>query len=98
LIFNPQGGVMKAIKVNYQVGKDIIEKGKDESVEDWLDVCDNFNNDVHKVRHVSGHKGYTSLYECFDDDNVSSFYMVAEDEDLYSVRKKNRLRSLGLDK
>lgn len=89
---------MKAIKVNYQADKDIIETGKDEIVEDWIDVCEKFDNDVHKVRDVSDHEGYTSLYECFDDDNISFFYLVGEDKDLYKVRRKNRFRSLGLDK
>ncbi len=89
---------MKAIKVNYKTDKDIIEAGKGEIVEDWLDICDKFNNDVHKVRDVTDHEEYTSLYECFDDDSVSFFYLVREDEELYKVRKKHRFRSLGLDK
>jgi len=89
---------MKAIKVNYKTDKDIIEAGKGEIVEDWLDICDKFNNDVHRIREVSDYEGYTSLYECFDDDNVSSFYLVRENEELYKIRRKNRLRGLGLEK
>ncbi|MBT3310945.1 MAG: hypothetical protein HN737_08700 [Desulfobacterales bacterium] len=89
---------MKAINVNYNTDKEIIKAGKDKIIEDWSDVCEKFNNDVHRIREVSDYEEYTSLYECFDEDNVSFFYLVREDEELYKIRRKNRLRGLGLAK
>ena len=90
---------MKAINVNYNTNKDIIKAGKDKKIEDWFDVCEKFNNDVHRIREVSEYEDYTSLYECFDENNSSFFYLVKEDnEELYKIRRKNRLRGLGLEK
>ncbi len=89
---------MKSIIVNYDKEKDTIEMRNDVTVEDWVEVCNKFNDDVHKIRAVSDLDDYNRLYECFDDDDNSVFYVVAEDTDLYRLRKKNVFQKLGLDK
>jgi len=65
--------------------------------ENWLDVCQHFNDDVHRIEDVAGSEKYTALYECFDDDNHSVLYLVEETEELKRVRRQRFRRHLGLN-
>ncbi len=88
---------MKSIMVNYDKEKDTIEIRDDATEEDWVSVCDKFNDDVHKIQTISELGDYNRLYECYDDDNNSTFYVVEEDAALYKLRRKNVYKKLGLD-
>lgn len=63
--------------------------------EDWIKVCTRFNDDVHRISDITDVEGFTALYQCFDDDNRSVFYLVDEDKSLFRLRRKHFLENLG---
>jgi hypothetical protein len=86
---------MKAMRVKFEKEKDTIETIDDGTEEDWIDVCENFDNDVHRIRDVEGHPPYNALYACYDEGNKPSYYLVKEDRQLDKVRHKVFLKKLG---
>lgn len=88
-------GCMKAVLVRFNKDEDTIHTIKDQTVENWVDVCHRYDNDVHRLRDASEHAPYTALYECFDEDNQSQYYLVEEDHRLRQIRQKVFLSKLG---
>jgi len=88
---------MKAIRAKLESDNEtpVIVEGAE--VEDWLAVCERFDDDVHRIRDLAGIEDYNSLYECFDDDNRSHLYLVAEDASLHRIRRKHFYRAVGKD-
>ncbi len=86
---------MKSIIVNYNEDTSTIEMRDDVSVEDWTEICVKFNDDVHRVRDAKDQGEFTGLYECFDNYNNKTYYLVEEDTKLYRLRRKNFLTKLG---
>ena len=86
---------MKAILAEYSGDIDTIQVKKDAEQENWVNVCHRFNDDVHRVCDVKEPEGFTALYECFDDDNTSVFYLVEEDKRLFKLRRKHFLDNIG---
>lgn len=89
---------MKAILVDYDVKSDKITIKNDAEEMYWVTVCEEFNDDVHRIRGIRDMDDYTGLYECIDDDNKSSYYIVEEDSELYRVKHRHFLDSIGLKK
>ena len=86
---------MDAILVEYDRKTDAVEVVKEAVVENWIAVCGRFNDDVHRLRDVSDIGRYTGLYECFDAQDKSVFYVVEEDTSLFKLRRKNFLKNIG---
>ncbi|MBT3176817.1 MAG: hypothetical protein HOG03_19785 [Desulfobacula sp.] len=87
---------MKSIQAEFEkLSKKItIKKGAKE--EDWVSVCEKFNDDVSRICDVVDQQDYTGLFECCDDDNKRFFYLVKEDKNLYRVKHRHFLDNLGL--
>ena len=66
--------------------------------ENWVTVCQRFNDDVSRVCDVTDTEDYTGLYECFDADNKPFFYLVKEDKTLFRMKRKNFLDNVGVQK
>lgn len=64
--------------------------------EDWAAICRKFNDDVTRISDVTDQGEYTGLFECFDNANVSFFYLVKEDKNLYRMKHRHFLGNLGL--
>jgi hypothetical protein len=64
--------------------------------EDWIKVCEKFNDDVSRVMEVTDQGDYTALFECCDDYNKKVYYLVEEDSGLYKLKHKRFLENLGL--
>lgn len=88
---------MKSIRVDYDEKTKGIEIPDASADENWVEVCEKFNDDVHRICDVTDQGTYTGLYECYDDDNRKSHYLVEEDRALYRRRHTNMMRNLGLD-
>ena len=88
---------MKSIRVEYDEKTEKVEIPDGSEEESWVEVCEKFNDDVHRLATVTDQGAYTGLYECFDDDNRKSHYLVEEDSSLYKKRHINMLRNLGLE-
>lgn len=86
---------MKSVRVDYEEKDDGIALKESAKEESWVTVCRRFNDDVHRLRDVSGMGVYTGLYRCFDDDNREFYYMVEEDETLYQLKHRQFLNKLG---
>ena len=86
---------MKSLQVQYDKKEDKLTLIKDQSDEDWIDVCEQFDNDVHRLRDETEHPSYTGLYECFDEDNQPTYYLVQEDARLHKMRHQVFLSKLG---
>ena len=86
---------MKSILADYD--KDIRKATvhADAQPEDWVKVCTRFNDDVHRISDITDIEGFTALYQCFDDDNRSIFYLVNEDKSLFRLRRKHFLKNIG---
>jgi len=81
--------------VDYDEKTDVITSKDAVKEEPWVSVCRRFNDDVHRLRNVSGMGNFTGLYECFDDDNTRTYFIVEEDEGLYRLRRKHFLEKIG---
>jgi hypothetical protein len=89
------GGQMRALQVHFDKDKDEITRIDDQEEEEWLKVCERFDNDVHRICDSEGQGGYTALYGCFDEDNIPSYYLVEEDRQLEKIRRKVFFNKLG---
>ncbi len=87
---------MKAIQVEFEKVSDKINIKEDAKKENWVDVCRKFNDDVSRLRDVDDQGEYTGLFECFDDRNVSFYYLVKEDRKLYRMKHRHFRDNLGL--
>ena len=86
---------MKATQVQYDENKDLIKRIKGQPEEDWVAVCERFENDVQRVRDVQDQSPYTALYVCFDQDNQPVHFLVQEDRQLNKLRHKVFFSKLG---
>lgn len=86
---------MKSLHVKYNAETQAIDSIDDASPKPWEDVCQRFDNDVHRIMDLSDTKGYTALYACYDEDNQPVYYMVEEDDALLKLRHKTFLGKLG---
>lgn len=87
---------MDSIKVEYNEDSDTITKIEGEEPELWLDVCERFNDDVHRIQSISDMDKFTGLFECIDDANTVFHYIVEEDKALYKYKRRNVYNKLGL--
>ncbi len=86
---------MKALRVEYNKDNDELEIIAGQTDEDWVAVCDQFDNDVERIRNADNQSPYTALYACFDEDNQPVYYLVVEDRQLKKIRHKAFLSKLG---
>ena len=87
---------MKSIQADYEKESNKISIKQDAKEENWVAVCERFNDDVSRISDVADIEDYTGLFECFDDHNSPSFYLVREDKDLYRIKRKRFMDNLGL--
>lgn len=86
---------MKALSVTYDDASDSVAPTADAQEEDWAEVCERFDGDVHRVRDAGEVSGYNALYLCYDEDNRPIHYLVTEDAELQRARQRVFLRKLG---
>ena len=86
---------MKALQVTFDRDKDDITPVGEKRAENWIDVCERFDDDVHRIRDVAEPEPYTALYACYDEDNMPSYYLVEEDRQLDRIRRRVFLNKLG---
>ena len=86
---------MKALQVDFSKEDDVISTVEGRVEEDWIGVCERFENDVHRLRDVSGQPPFTGLYACYDEDNNPFYYLVEETPRLNRMRHKVFLNKLG---
>jgi hypothetical protein len=89
---------MKAIRVAYDRDEETVELLADAEQEEWVQVCEAFHDDVHRIRSVEDVPGYNALYLCYDDDNNGVYYLASEEKDLYRLKRSTFLKKLGMDK
>jgi hypothetical protein len=86
---------MKALSVTYDDDGDSVAPPADAQEEDWVEVCERFEGDVHRLRDAGEVVGYNALYVCYDEDNLPTHYLVAADAELQRARRRVFLRKLG---
>ncbi len=86
---------MKALQVKFDKAEDKIDQVNQDKEENWIDVCERFDDDVHRVRDVPSHEPYTALYACYDEVNLPTYYLVEEDRQLDRIRHRVFLNKLG---
>jgi hypothetical protein len=86
---------MKSLRVQYDKAEDKFTFIKEQSKQEWVDVCERFDNDVHRLRDETAHPPYTGLYECFDEHNHPAYYLVEENAQLRKIRQQVFLSKLG---
>ncbi|MFO7885832.1 MAG: hypothetical protein R6U68_13530 [Desulfobacteraceae bacterium] len=86
---------MKSIQAQFDKSSNSIQIKKDAQQEDWIDVCEKFNNDVERICYVDDQEDYTALYQCFDENNREYFYLVKEEKELYALRRRHFLNKIG---
>jgi hypothetical protein len=86
---------MKAQQVRYDQDADAIDSPEDQAPEDWVEVCDRYDNDVQRVRDVQDRPPFTALYACYDPDNRPVYFLVEEDRGLDRLRHKVFFSKLG---
>lgn len=86
---------MRSILADYdkKTQKIAIHEGAKE--ENWVKVCNRYNDDVNRICDVTTIKDFTGLYQCFDDHNKTIFYLVNEDKSLFRIRRKHFLGNIG---
>ena len=87
---------MKSINVNYDEETDAISPIETAKDEGWIDICERFDNDVHRIKSIEHPNGYTALYQCLDSENEPFYYLVQEDARLKRLRHKVFFNKLGL--
>lgn len=87
---------MRAIQADYDKTSQSISIHEGAKEEEWIKVCERFNDDVSRVCDVTDIENYTGLFECFDDHNKPFFYLVCEDKALYRLKHKHFFDNLGL--
>jgi len=86
---------MKSLRVNFDETDQSTTPIENATIEPWDDVCERFDNDVHRIMTVSDQEDFTAIYACYDDNNEPAYYLVEEDEDLAKLRRKIFLKKLG---
>ena len=86
---------MQAIKIDYNESNGTISQIDTASPEAWDEICQRFDNDVHRIKDVTDQAGYTALYVCYDENNLPVNYLVEEDETLMKLRRRTHLSKLG---
>ena len=86
---------MKSIQAEFQKDPREIKVKAKAKQEDWREVCSRFNDDVERVCDVTDFKGYTGLYQCFDELNKTFFYLVEEDRALFRMKRRHFLDNIG---
>ncbi|MCP3940147.1 MAG: hypothetical protein GY710_01520 [Desulfobacteraceae bacterium] len=86
---------MKSIQAQFQKDPREIKIKAEAQQEDWPQVCHRFNDDVERVCDVTDLGDYTALYQCFDDMNKKSFYLVEEDKALFRMKRRHFLDNIG---
>ena len=86
---------MKAIRVLYDDKTKSISRIESAEIEGWPEVCEAYDNDVHRLCEVKDENDYTGLYECYDEHNEKYFYLVEEDKKLRRIKQKVFLGKLG---
>ncbi len=89
---------MKSILADYDKDNHQASVRTGAEPEDWVTVCTRFNDDVHRISDITDIEGFTALYQCFDDDNLSVFYLVNEDSRLFRLKRKHFLNNIGIGK
>jgi hypothetical protein len=89
---------MKALHVKYNQKSGIVERIENAVPETWEEICVRFDNDVSRIKEVDDPEGYNRLYVCYDEDDHPTYYLVAEDETLHTLRRKTFLQKLGVKK
>lgn len=87
---------MKCIQAELEKKNDKITIQEGAKEEDWLKVCQRFNDDVERIRDVTDIEDYTGLFACHDDKNVRFFYLVKEDKTLYKMKRRRFLENIGV--
>lgn len=85
---------MQAVQAEYTQDPFEIKIKDKAKAEDWPDVCRRFNDDVERVCDADI-IGYTGLYQCFDDYNKKTYYLVNEDNALFKMRRRHFLDNIG---
>jgi hypothetical protein len=86
---------VKSIAVTVEADTEEIGIASDARQEEWQEVCERFNDDVHRLKAVDSVPPYTALYACYDDDNNCHHYLVKEDRQLYRLRRHVFRAKLG---
>ncbi len=87
---------MQSVMVMYDDASDTISGHEGSESEPWANVCEKYNDDVHRIRNIEDMGTYSGLYECIDDDNKSFYYIVEEDQELYRHKRRNIYEKLGI--
>ena len=88
---------MRSIQINYNSKDDILEKIEGKNEEDWVKVCKKYDDDVHRIKDIKDNEPFTALYECFDENNSTFYFLVEENTELFKLRRKNARNSLGME-
>lgn len=88
---------MKSIQAEYDKESKKIAIKAEAKEESWVSVCRRFNDDVSRVCDVTDLEDYTGLFECCDDDNKLSYYLVQEDKALYRMKHRHFYDNLGIE-
>ena len=86
---------MKSIAVHYDPERDQIQVPEKSEEEEWTQVCERYDHDVQRVKDVHDENDYSGLYVCYDDQNQPVYYLVAETDELYRLKRKVFLGKLG---
>jgi hypothetical protein len=86
---------MQCLHVNYDPDSQHVSSIAEASPEPWEDVCERFDDDVHRIMDHAGQAGYTALYACYDEDNRPVYYLVEEGAALTKLRHRTFLGKLG---
>ena len=88
---------MKSIQAEFEKTSKKISIKQGAKEENWVTVCERFNDDVSRICDVAHIEEYTGLFECFDDHNNRFYYLVKEDKALYRIKHRHFRDNLGLD-
>ena len=88
---------MRALRVEFNKDKEEISRIAEQKEEDWIEVCEHYDNDVHRICDAEDQDGYTALYGCYDEDNKPCYYLVEEDRQLDKIRHSVFFNKLGRD-
>ncbi|WDP90925.1 MAG: hypothetical protein HUN04_14975 [Desulfobacter sp.] len=89
---------MKAIQAEYSKEPFEIKISENAEEESWPAVCARFDDDVERVCDVAEVPGYTGLYQCFDEKNEKTYYLVNEDKSLYRMKRRHFMDNIGYKK
>ena len=90
------GVYMKSLNVSYDKKTDRITPIENAKDEEWIEICERFDDDVQRVKFIEHPDGYNALYQCFDSENTPFYYLVQEDVQLKRLRHKVFYSKLGI--